>query len=161
MGVVLGRRADHGRAANVDILDAHFVRPAARNRLLKGVEIHNQQINGKYAVLMHGVFMRGQVAVAEEAAVHHGMQSLDAAIHHFRKFCQLAHIFDRNTRRRNRAMRAARRDKFDAALMQSFRLVDEAGFIRNGEQRALDGRKASRIKGGKIRVWGWHIAKSL
>ena len=76
--------------------------------MFERVDIHNQQIDGENAVLMHRVFMGTQVAVTEEAAVNHRVQSLDAAIHHLWEFRQLAHVFDRDASGGNRAVRASR-----------------------------------------------------
>ena len=59
---------------------------------------------------MHGVFVRGQITIAQQSAMNHGMECLDAAIHHLWKFCQLRDIFDGNARRANGFMRAARGD---------------------------------------------------
>ena len=99
MGMVLGRRAYHSGAANVDILDAHFIRAAARNRLLKGIKIDHQQIDGENTVVMHRVFVAGEITITKQSAMHHRMQRLNAAIHHLWKLRQLTDIFDRNTRR--------------------------------------------------------------
>jgi hypothetical protein len=70
--VVLGRRAQHRRAADVDVLDRVFVACSrARGRLRERVEVDDQQVDGLDAVA-RGQRWRPcvrQVAPAEQAAV--------------------------------------------------------------------------------------------
>ena len=49
--VVLRRRADHRRAADVDVLDGLGKTGAARDRLLEGIEIDHQQVDAADTVL--------------------------------------------------------------------------------------------------------------
>ena len=51
--VVLGRRADHRRAADVDVLDDLLERRAARHRLAERVEVHDHEIDRDEARLLH------------------------------------------------------------------------------------------------------------
>src|SRR5690606_36163625 len=54
MAVVLRTRADHGRAADVDVLDGGFKAAALLDRLLERVEVDPDDIDGADAVLAHG-----------------------------------------------------------------------------------------------------------
>ena len=49
---------------------------------LEGVEIDDQQVDGRDAVRLGGAGVLGVAADGEQAAVHLGMQRLEAAVHH-------------------------------------------------------------------------------
>jgi hypothetical protein len=83
VAVILGRRAHHGRAADVDVLDG-VIQRAARlgHRLAEGIEVHHHQVDRRDAVLRHHRQVLGQVAPTKDAAMHLGVQGLDAAVEH-------------------------------------------------------------------------------
>ena len=81
-GVVLGRGADHGRAADVDVLDAVFESAHPGDGRLEGVEVDHQQIDRLDAVRLGGAGVLGVAADGEEAAVDLGVKGLDPAVHH-------------------------------------------------------------------------------
>ena len=57
--MVLGRAAEHGRPANVDVLNGVVKRDIRfRDGLLKGVEVYDHEINGHDAVHLHRRLMR-------------------------------------------------------------------------------------------------------
>ena len=85
-GVVLGRGANHGRTADVDVLDGVFQRHASLgDGRGEGVEVHADQIDGRDAVRCYGRQVFWQVATGQDAAVYLRMQRLDAAVEHFRE----------------------------------------------------------------------------
>ena len=69
-GVVLGGGADHGRAADVDVLDALVVGCALRDGRLERVEIDHQQVDGGDAVRARRRVVLGIAADGQQAAVH-------------------------------------------------------------------------------------------
>ena len=83
-GVVLGGRAHHGGAANIDVLDGVF-QGAIRvgHGGLERVEVDHYQINAADAVVGHYLFILA--ATAKNAAVHFRVQGLHPAGHHFRE----------------------------------------------------------------------------
>ena len=83
--VVLRRRADHRRPADVDVLDAIVVLGVLRDRRFERIEIDDEKIDRCDAMRAHRGRMFGVVADREQAAVHLGVQRLDAAVHHFGK----------------------------------------------------------------------------
>ena len=83
--VILRRRADHGRPANVDVLDAGVEIGAARHRCLERVEVHVEHVEALDAVRLHRRRVLGVVAQRQQAAMHFGVQRLHPAIHHLRK----------------------------------------------------------------------------
>ncbi len=90
--VVLGGGADHGRAADIDVLDAGFEIGLARDGFLERIEIDHQNIDRRDPVRPHRFDMRRIVADREQTAVHRRMQRLDAAVHHFRETGQIADV---------------------------------------------------------------------
>jgi hypothetical protein len=95
-GVVLGRRTDHRRTADVDVLDRLGQRDVGLgNGFAKGVEIHAHQIDGRDAVACDRRHVLGQIAARQDAGVHLRMQGLDAAVEHFREARVIADLGDR------------------------------------------------------------------
>ena len=84
VGVVLRRRANHRRPANVDVLDAGREVAAGGDRLLERVEAHVEQVDAADAVLGHSARVLGRIPHAQEAAMDDRMQRLDPPVHHLR-----------------------------------------------------------------------------
>ena len=83
--MVLGGGADHGRAADVDVLDAVVEGGAAATVCFERIEIDDQEIDGGDLVLLRLRHVLGVAAHSEQAAVNLGMQGLDAAVDDFGK----------------------------------------------------------------------------
>ncbi len=130
VGVILGRGADHGRAADVDILDAGFEIGALRDRCLERIEADDEEIDRADAVRAHRGGVIRVVAHREQAAMHLGMQRLHPAVHHFGKAGQLGHVEDGKARVRQRFASAAGRDELDASPRQRTRELDDARSCR-------------------------------
>ncbi len=94
-GVVLGRRPDHRRPADVDLLDRLVERHV---RLADGgferIEIHHDQFEGEDAVLGQRLHVLGVVVPAEDAAVDLRMERLEPPVHHFREAGVVGHVAD-------------------------------------------------------------------
>ena len=80
--------------------------------------------------------MLGVVADREQAAMHLGMQRLDAAVHHFGKAGQLGDVLDLQPGLGDRLRGAAGRDQLDAVAGQRLGELDQAGLVGNGNQGA-------------------------
>jgi hypothetical protein len=92
---ILGGGADHGWSADVDVLDQFFERDTGLGgSFFEGVEIHHDHVDRLDAMLGHGGGVRGILAAVQNAAVHLGMQRLDAAVEHFRETGEFGDIFD-------------------------------------------------------------------
>jgi hypothetical protein len=76
MGVVLGRRPDHGGAADVDVLDRRGVIGAARDGFLERVEVHDQKVDGADAVGLHRRDVLGLVAQRQKPPCTFGCRVL-------------------------------------------------------------------------------------
>ena len=90
--MVLRRGTDHGRPADVDILDAVGEIATARHSRFERIEIDHQNIDGADAVRAHRFGVLGVAADRQQSAVYARMQRLDAAVHHFRKSGQFADV---------------------------------------------------------------------
>ena len=136
--MVLGRRADHRRAADVDVLDAVVVVGALRHRRLERVEVDHQQVDRLDPVRGHRRHMLGIVAQRQKPAMHHRVQRLHPAVHHLGKAGQLGHVAHRQPGLAQRRRGAAGRDELDPARGQRPREIDEPGLVGNGNQGAAE-----------------------
>ena len=91
---ILGGGADHGRSADVDVLDQFFESHAwLGGSFLEGVEIHDDHVYRLDAMLGNSGGVRGIFAAIQDSAMNLGMQSLDAAIEHFGEASEFRDIF--------------------------------------------------------------------
>src|SRR5690554_1487355 len=82
--VVLGGRADHGRAPDVDVLDGRGqVAVRVGDRVFKRVEIYYYHVDGADAVFCHHGIVGA--APAQDAAVDFRVQGFYPAVHHLRE----------------------------------------------------------------------------
>jgi hypothetical protein len=79
-----------GRAADVDVLDRVLQRAACLgHRLLEGVQVHHQDVDGADRVPVQRRHVVGMVTPRQQAAMDLGMQGLDPAVQHFGKTGEL------------------------------------------------------------------------
>ena len=76
---------------------------------------------------------------AEQAAVDHRVQRLDAAVHDFGEAGDVADVAHRQARLAQRLRGAAGGQQFDALRGQRAGEVDQAGLVGNGKQRPAHG----------------------
>ena len=139
MGVILGRGAHHGGAADVDVLDGVFKRAVRfRHRCGERVEVHDHQIDRRDIGAFHGSHMRAQVAPPENAAMNLGVQGFDPAIQHFRETGVVTHFDDRDAGLLQHAGGTAGGKNFHAELAQGLREFHYAGFVGDADKRAFD-----------------------
>ena len=145
--VVLGGAADHGRAADVDVLDG--VRQGAA-RLGHGggerVEVDRHQVDRGDAVLGHHRAV--QVATTEDAAVDLRVQGLHPAVHHFREAGVVGHFHGGDAVVLEQLVGAAGGEDFHAEGGELAGEVDDAGLVGNADQGAADGEA-----GGLVSHW--------
>ena len=92
---VFGGGADHGGAADVDVLDEMAEGDAGLGGgFLKGIEIDDDHVDGLDAVRGDGGLVLLIAANVEQAAVDLGMEGLDAAVEHLGKAGELADVLD-------------------------------------------------------------------
>ena len=98
VGVVLGRGADHRRAADVDLLDrSSRSRRRRADRLLERVEVDDDQVDRRDAVLVPSPpRARDRRAAPSRPPWTVRVQRLDAAVHDLGKAGELGHVADRD-----------------------------------------------------------------
>ena len=135
VGPVFGSGAQHGRAADVNVLDGHFQRAVGTRRgLRKGVEVDHQQVNGVDAVFGQRCHVLGHITPRQQTTMDARVQGLDAAVQHLREAGHLRHFGDGQTRVGQQPRRATCRQERDVQSMQGLCKFDDAGFVRNREQ---------------------------
>ena len=100
------------------------------------IEVHDDEIDRRDAVLGDRRHVLGQVAPREQAAVHRGVQRLHAAVEHLGELRDVADVAHRNAGLAQRARRAAGGDELPAELVQAAGEVEQAGLVGDGEKCA-------------------------
>jgi hypothetical protein len=137
MGVVLRGGAQHGRPADIDVLDGgRDVARWIRHGLLERIQVHHQQIDGGDAVLVHHRVIL--TPAPHQSAVDLRMQGLHAPVHDFGEARMLRHLFDSDAGIREQAGGAAGREYLYPSGGQPFREFNDATLVRHADQRALD-----------------------
>ena len=137
--MVLRATANHGRAADIDLLDGFLKGDSfLRDGLLEGVEVHADQIDREDAMLGRLSLMLRIVAEKEQAAVHLRDEGLHAAIHHLGKAGVVGNLPDRDACGGDRLGGAAGGEEFHPLLVKAAGEVDESGLVGDGEECALD-----------------------
>ena len=114
-GVVLGRGAQHGGSADVDVLDRLLVAAARTgDGGGEGVEVHHQQVDGRNAVLGHDGII--DAAAAEQSPVDLRVQRLDAPVHDLREAGVARDLGGGDALRREQSGGAAGGQDLDLAL---------------------------------------------
>ena len=157
VGVVLGGGADHGRSADVDVLDAIVVGRAVGDGGLERVEVHHQQVDRLNAVLLHRLGVFGIGADRQQPAVHLRMQRLHPSVHHFRKAGELGNVGDGKPGVIQRLGGAAGGNELDAVVGKLIGEFDQAGLVGDRQQGAGDaagvaghGKGLTQERGGSV-----------
>ena len=132
--MVLGGAARHGGAADINILDGGFEIGAARDGGFERIEIAHQEVYSGDAVLGHAGGMVGLVAQRQQSAMHHRVQGLDPAIHHFREVGDVRHVADGQSGVAQRLGCAAGRNQHHAQVGQPLREFEQPGLVGDRQQ---------------------------
>ncbi len=137
---IFGGGTNHRRAADVYLLDGLFERDAlaARDCLLKGVEVDDDEINQLDAVLFGGAHVLGVVAHGEERAVNARVERLDATVHHFGKAGHVRHVTHFDSGLAQSPRRPARAQNLNIEAAQMLCEFDEARLVGDAQERAAD-----------------------
>ena len=110
VGMILGRRAKHGGAADIDVLDG-LVKGTLGAGHGRGewIEVHRQDIDGADRVLLERRLVGGVGAPGEDAGMDPGVQRLDPSVEHFRKARVVGDLGHGDTLIAQQRGRAARR----------------------------------------------------
>jgi hypothetical protein len=92
--VVLGGGTEHGRAADIDVLDGVLEGAAGLGHgRLEGIEIDHHHVDRLDAMGLHH-HMLGIGPQAQQAAMHLGVQGLHPPVQHLRKAGELGDVLD-------------------------------------------------------------------
>jgi hypothetical protein len=156
--MVLGRRADHRRAADVYGLDALGKAAATCHRRLERVEIDREQVDRADAVALHRLAMGGIGPVGQQAAMHHRVQRLDPPAHHLGEIGDLGDVAHPEPGLAQESRGPAGRDQPDAERLEPAGEVGQPALVRDGEKRGPDGRDPA-IGGFGSGLWR-HLSRS-
>ena len=138
---VLSGGAQHGGATDVDVLDG--VREGdvgLGDGLLELIEVDDDEVDHADAMLRGLGHVLLVIAAGKQAAVHLGVQGLDATIHHLGESRVLLDGDDVDAGVREHAGRAAGRNHLDAELiLERLDELDDTGLVSDRDERPLDG----------------------
>ena len=130
VGPVLGRRTQHRRAADVDVLDGVLhLHIGFGNGLAERVEVHTDHVDKFDIVIFQGFQVFGIVASRQQAAVHVGVQGLDAAVADLGKARHVADVDNLDPAVGEQFHRAARGDHLPAQGTQALGEINNTRFV--------------------------------
>ena len=131
IGMIFRRGADHGGAADVDILNAIVVVRAFGDGRFERIEIDHQQIDRFDAVRLHGARMIGVAANAQEPAMHLGVKRFDAAVHHLGEAGDRGDIGGLDSGLGQHLCCSARGNDFDPESRECAGEFEQSGLVRH------------------------------
>ena len=135
VGPVLGRRTQHRGTADIDILDGVLhLHVGLRDRLPERIEVHADHVDKLDLVLLQRFQVFGIVAAGQQAAVHVGVQGLDAAVADFGKSRHVADVDNLDTAVGQQFHRAARGDHLPAQGTQALGEINDTRFVADTYQ---------------------------
>ena len=138
MGVVLRGGAEHGRAADIDLLDRLLPRGAgSRDRVLERVEVHADEVERRDTVPLEVDEVLGHVAAGEDAAVYGRVQGHDTVTEHVGEAGELLDRRHLEPCVGQEPRRAAARHELDAEPVEPFRERGQARLVPRGQERPL------------------------
>ena len=142
-GVVLGGAAQHGRTADIDVLDGVFERAVRlRDGRFEGVEVHDDEVDEVDAVLLGFVEVLLRIATAEESAVDLRVQGLHAAFHDFGETRVFADVGHRQAGVAQHLRGAAGREELVTVFLdECLSEGQEAGLVADGEEGEWHGER--------------------
>ncbi len=130
VGMIFSGGTEHGRAADVDVFDG--------GRLLEGVEVDADEVDGGDAELIRGGGIFGEVAALEDSAVYFRVKRFNPSIKNFGMAGEGGDIDDGEAGVAESGGGAAGGEDFDAEGGEAAGEVEEANFVGNTEEGALD-----------------------
>ena len=137
--VVLRGGADHGGAADVDLLDAGVEAGAGGDRVGEGVEVDDDEVDGRDLELGELGHVLVLAAVGEDAGVDAGVEGLDAALEALGEAGDVLDAGDGQAGGGDRLGGRAGGDDLDAGVDEGAGEVGEAGLVVDGDEGPLHG----------------------
>src|SRR5690606_26567936 len=141
--VVLRRGPDHGRATDVDLLDALVLARAGRHGVGEGVEVDDDEVEGRDPELVELRAVRLLPAVGEDAGVHPRVQRVRAAAEGRGEPGDGREGRAGDPRGGDRAGGGAGRDEVYHGLVHGAGEVLEARLVVDGDEGTADGKRVS------------------
>ena len=136
--VILRRRPDHRRTADVDLLNAFVLRRTRGDRLPERVQIDHHQVERLDAQFRDLLQVRRKPGVGQQPAVDRRMQGLHPAVEALRESGDLLDRGDRQPGVGDRAGRAAGGHQGNPGAVQQPGQLDQAGLVRHRQQGPPD-----------------------
>ncbi|MNE38242.1 hypothetical protein D3C80_1321350 [compost metagenome] len=137
--MVLRRRTQHRRSADIDILDRFLVgHIRLGNRLRERIQIHHHQVDVTETKLRHLTRMLLVVTNSQQAAVYGRMKGFDPSVHNFREARYIGDADNRYAFISQKCASAACGDNFYAQCRQLAAKIHDALFVRYADQRSFD-----------------------
>ncbi len=137
-GVILGRRPDHGRTTDVDLLDALGRARTAGDRLLERVQVGDEQVERLDAELSELLPVAVLRQVSEQAGVHGRVQRLDPSIQALRESGHRLDGRDGHASGGDGRGCAARRHDLDAGRVQGGGELHQPALVVDADERPPD-----------------------
>ncbi len=137
-GPVLRRSPNHGRTADVDVLDRRLEAAIGlRDDLRERVEVHDDEVDGRDVMLgrLSLVLGGGQ---RQDAAVNLRMQRLDATAENLGRPGVVAHLDGRDAELGEGFVGPAGREHFDFVLDQNLGQGFEVAFVGDADESSTD-----------------------
>ena len=129
-GEVFGRRSQHGRPADVDVLQRVIQRYAGlADGCCEGIEVDYHQVDGINTVLLQLGHVAGRIPPRQQAAVDGGMQGLDATFQNLRRTGNIRHLANDDPGIRQAPVRAAGANQFAAGAGQPPAQIFDTRFV--------------------------------
>ena len=142
--VVLGGRADHGRAADVDVLDGgRQVAAWLVDGGFERVQVDRDQVDRLDAVLVHDGVV--DTATTEDAAVDFRVQGLDPTVHHFGETGVIRDFHCGHAVVLQQLERPAGGEDLDAQGFSSLGEFEDPGLVGDADQGAADRQAGSLV----------------
>ncbi len=138
MGVVLGRGADHGGPADIDVFHAVIIARARGDGRLEGVEVDDDQVDGADVMGVHCGTVLGIVAPGEDPAVDFRVQGFHPPVHDLGEARMVRDFRDRHAGLGECAGRAAGGQDLDIVTGERRAELGQPRLVGNGDEGARD-----------------------
>ena len=136
--MVLGRTAQHGRSADVDVFNGILKRSSLfLNSLLERIEVHHHHVDGRNVVGLHLLHVLWIGAHGKQTTVYLRVQSLHATVHNFREAGHIADTDGFHACGLQRFAGAAGRDNFKTQFGKFLSKRHYAFFIAHTDNRSF------------------------
>ena len=134
--VILGSRAHHRRATDVDLLDAFVRGGAAGDGVGERIQVDDHQLERLHAQFFELLEMLGPTGIGADTGVHPRMQCLDPAVESFGESGEILDLGDGNARVGDLRSGRSGGHQGHACVVQAGRQLDQSGLVVDTDQRA-------------------------